>query len=253
MNFFDLHHQSSPLLIANVWDVPSARAAEQLGYSAVGTSSAAMADMLGYADGDGLTFAELKLLVSRIGTACRLPLSVDVESGYGDSVIEVADNLIELARMGVVGVNLEDSSVSGGVRRMMDAQSFGERLRGIKSELERRHVGLFINVRTEAYLLGIRDALRDATARGLEYAACGANGLFVPGLTDERDIETLVKAVALPINVMCMPKLPAFNRLAMLGVKRISMGNFVHSKQQDYLRSTLKAIRSEQSFRPVFA
>lgn len=109
MDFFALHRQIRPLIIANVWDAMSARAAWQAGYSAIGTSSAAIAAMLGYSDGENMSFDELLFIVRRLKAVCPLPLTVDMETGYGRSTGQVIENLVSLATEGVVGVNLEDS------------------------------------------------------------------------------------------------------------------------------------------------
>lgn len=111
MNFTELHNQNKPLLIANVWDAGSAIAAQEAGYQALGTSSAAIAAMLGYEDGEAMSFDELFYVVTRIKFATHLPLSIDVEAGFGRTASEIATNLKRLVQLGVVGVNLEDSRV----------------------------------------------------------------------------------------------------------------------------------------------
>ncbi|WP_374338086.1 isocitrate lyase/phosphoenolpyruvate mutase family protein [Leeia sp.] len=252
MTFAELHQQSSPLLLANVWDAASARAAEAAGYAALGTSSAAIADMLGYADGEGLSFAELLAVVTRIRAVSSLPLSVDMEAGYGETAESVVQNLLALAAQGVVGINLEDSLVVNGQRSMLEADVFGQRLQAIRQGLQAAGVNLFINVRTEAYLLGLPDALEQTLARGQRYGECGANGLFVPGIIQAEAIRELAARIALPLNVMCMPGLPTFPQLAALGVKRISMGNFLHGRVQQTLQQLFATVRSEQSFHCVF-
>ncbi len=118
MNFALLHRQNGPLLIANVWDVSSARAAQAAGYQVMGISSAAIAAMYGYDDGDGITFAELHHLLVRLRACCPLPLTVDMEYGYGESHGQIIDNLLTLAELGVAGINLEDSRVQQGKRML---------------------------------------------------------------------------------------------------------------------------------------
>lgn len=252
MNFSQLHQQAAPLLLANVWDAASARAAQAAGYAAIGTSSAAIADSLGYPDGEGVSFAELKALVVRLRAVSDLPLTVDVEAGYGETAEKVAANLRELAALGVAGVNLEDSVVRNGQRTLLDAEIFAHRLRDIRTGLEMAGVTLFLNVRTDSFLLGIAEARSETLDRGRRYAASGADGLFVPCVTDEADIAAIVAGVSLPLNVMCMPNLPSFERLAGLGVKRISMGNFLHQRIQHTLKQLFAAVRGGQSFQPIF-
>ncbi|HDR9763327.1 TPA: isocitrate lyase/phosphoenolpyruvate mutase family protein [Burkholderia cepacia] len=252
MKFAQLHQQKEPLLLANVWDAASARAAEAAGYAALGTSSAAIADLLGYADGEGVSFPELKALVARLRSVSDLPLTVDVEAGYGATPEAVVANLRELAALGVAGVNLEDSVVRDGQRTLVDAETFSRRLHDINTGLLASGVKLFLNVRTDTFLLGVAHAREETLARGRRYAESGANGLFVPCVTDEADIAAIVDGISLPLNVMCMPNLPSFERLAALGVKRVSMGNFLHQRALQALQQLFIDVRANQSFGPVF-
>lgn len=252
MDFAQQHQQATPVLLANVWDVPSASAAADAGYTAIGTSSAAIAHSQGLNDGEGLLFAELLQLVTRIRARVALPLSVDMEAGYGTSVEAVVDNLCTLAHTGVVGVNLEDSLVNEDERALVEAQAFARRLRAIKTGLAQAGAPLFLNIRTDTFLLNLPQARAETIARGQLYAQNGADGLFVPGVTGVADIAAIVAAVTLPLNVMAMPGLPETGELASLGVKRVSMGNVLHRAQQKYLRILLRNVRRQQSFNGVF-
>jgi 2-methylisocitrate lyase-like PEP mutase family enzyme len=252
MNFTELHQQNTPLLIANVWDAASAATAQRSGYQALGTSSAAIAATLGYEDGEGISFDELRYVVTRIKSVSHLPLSVDIEAGFGDSAAEITTHLQDLIRLGVVGINLEDSKVRNGVRQLVDAAAFASTVKQIRHTLTSEQHPLFLNIRTDSYLLNHQQALQETLFRGQLYAAAGADGLFVPCLTSEKDIETIASTLTLPLNVMCMPELPTFARLAQLGVKRISMGNFVHSALQSKLEELMLTIRSQQTFAGVF-
>lgn len=111
MNFKKLHSQDSPVLICNVWDVPSARIAEKLGFETMGTSSSAIAEMLGYEDGEQMQFSELEYIVQRIVSTVQLPLSVDLEAGYSRDPKKIANHIERLYKIGVVGINIEDSLV----------------------------------------------------------------------------------------------------------------------------------------------
>jgi len=242
--FHALHQAEAPLLIANVWDVPSARAAGQAGYPALGTSSAAIADMLGYEDGEQMPFEDLLRIVRRIRAATTLPLSVDIEAGYGNA----AANAIQLAELGVTGINIEDSVVADGKRMLVPAERLAVQIAAIRAAAP----GLFINARTDAFLLGHVDARQLAIERGWLYAAHGADGIFVPGITRADDIRAVTGKIERPVNVMCMPGLPDFAALAALGVKRISMGNFVHARTQRALVTALARVRAEQTFAFLF-
>lgn len=253
MDFTALHHQHTPLLLANVWDVSSARAAQQAGYAALGTSSAAIAAMLGYDDGEVMSFDELLFVVSHIQAASNLPLSVDMEAGFGATAHEIAAHLLQLAQLGVAGVNLEDSRVINGARRLDDAAEFAQKLREIRALLAANGCVLFLNIRTDTFLLNVEQALAETLHRGRLYAESGADGFFVPCVTREADISAIAQEISLPLNVMCMPELGAFSRLAALGVRRISMGNFVHSALQAQLKDLLLQVQAQQSFKGVFS
>ena len=249
--FRNMHNQSRPLLIANVWDVASANAAEKLGFQAIGTSSAAVAAMLGYEDGEQMTFEELYFIVNRIRSSCKLPLSVDIENGYSEDPLVTAEYIKRLAAIGVVGINIEDSSI-GECRSLMDAHTFAGFLSAVKCQINKDNTDIFINVRTDTFLLTDKDQAIETCERAGLYKAAGADGLFVPGVTKPEDIQLIARSSKLPLNVMCMPGLPEFEYLNRLGVRRISMGNFVFDCQQAKLENTLKQIQSNGSFASVF-
>ncbi len=249
--FRTLHQQATALLICNVWDVASAKTAEKLGFNAIGTSSAAIANMLGYEDGEEMSFEELLFIVKRIAACCNLPLTVDIEAGYSDDPLITADYIKALAEAGVVGINIEDSKVKG-VRTLLDADIFADYLLKIKQKVSMKQINIFINVRTDTFLLEDENALLETQKRASLYQSAGADGLFVPCITNVDDIQAVVSAIKLPINVMCMPDLPNFDVLSTLGVKRISMGNFLFDKLQSDLELTLKNIVDKNCFSSVF-
>lgn len=249
-----LHQQSTPLLLCNVWDVASAKTAEQLGFSAIGTSSAAIARMLGYADGEHMPFEELLFIVKRITACSDLPLTVDIEAGFSDDAQITAVYIKALAQVGVVGINIEDSKVNktSEERVLMNENSFAGYLSALTTQLVKDNIIVFINVRTDTFLLGVEEALQETQKRAKLYQAAGADGLFVPCIVETEAIEKVVSSTTLPVNVMCMPVLPDFDTLKLLGVKRISMGNFLFDALQDDLSARLSKIQQTDSFQPVF-
>ena len=251
VQFNALHQQATPLLICNVWDVASAKTAEKLNFKAIGTSSAAIASMLGYEDGEQMSFEELLFIVKRIASSSKLPLSVDIEAGYSQDPLITAAYIKTLVEVGVVGINIEDSKVNG-TRTLLAANSFAGYLSAIKGQLVKDHIDVFINVRTDTFLLGEEDALAETQKRIKLYEIAGADGFFVPCITKIADIEAVVKATVIPVNVMCMPNLPDFKLLTTLGVKRISMGNFLFDKLSNEFENTLNSILADQSFKAVF-
>jgi 2-methylisocitrate lyase-like PEP mutase family enzyme len=252
MNKFNtLHQQTTPLILCNVWDVASAKIAEKVGFNTIGTSSAAIARMLGYEDGEEMQFEELLFMVKRIASCSTLPLTVDIEAGYSSDPIITAGYIKALADVGVVGINLEDSKVTD-VRTLLSSNTFANYLSMIRQQLAQEKTDIFINVRTDTFLLAQENALVETQKRASLYQSTGADGLFVPCITSADDIQAVVSATKLPVNVMCMPDLPDFNTLSALGIKRISMGNFLFDKLQSDFEAILKNIVDKNSFSPVF-
>ncbi len=249
--FTQLHQQSTPLLMANVWDVPSALSAKKVGFQAIGTSSAAIANMLGYHDGEDMSFEELFFIVKRISACTDIPLSVDIEAGYSNDPQVVVSQLVQLAKCGVVGINIEDSNVQG-VRSLKDAHEFASMLSHIKKQLDKQRIQLFINVRIDTYICGASNRLNETIRRATLYQSHGADGIFVPCITDTHEISQLVHTVTLPVNVMCMPELDDFDSLSDVGVSRISMGNFLFDKGCDNTQALLHSIRQNRSFASLF-
>lgn len=250
--FLDLHHQSTPLMLGNVWNVPSAKVYEKCGYKAIGTSSAALAQTLGYQDGENIPFDECLFLADRIAKSTSLPLSVDMEAGFGDNAEQIVKNIERLAGVGVVGINLEDSRIKGGERTLQDKAFFKDLLLSVCNKLKSAAVDVFINVRCDSFLIGHEMPVQEAIERIRLYQGTGVHGIFVPCIVKSEDIKAVVAESKLPVNVMCMPDLPDFSTLASLGVKRISSGNFIHSKVYADMESRLKAIEQENSFKPLF-
>ncbi|WP_438423868.1 isocitrate lyase/PEP mutase family protein [Aquimarina macrocephali] len=251
MEFKDLHNQEKPLLIGNVWDVPSAKTAEKLNFQAIGTSSSAIASILGYNDGEEMEFSELEYFVKRIALNSKLPLSVDLESGYSREPNEIANNIKRLAKLGVVGINIEDSIVND-KRELLNADSFAKTLSKIKELLENKNTNIFLNVRTDTFILLQENRIEETKKRIELYEKAGANGIFVPCIENKSDIQKIVNHTALPINVMCMPNLPDFGTLKDLGVKRISMGNFIFEKMYNQFEKTTQNVIKQRSFNSIF-
>lgn len=252
IQFKQLHEKAKPLLIGNVWNPASARLFEKLQFQAIGTSSAALADSLGYDDGQQLPFQDLLYQVARIKRSSTLPLTVDIENGYAEKPDDVLDNLLRLHDLGIVGVNLEDSKFVNGKRQMVDGRQFADLLHAIIAGLSRRQSFLFFNIRTDGFLQHCPNAMEDTIERIVCYEQAGAHGIFVPGIVDTADIKNIVEHTPLPLNVMCMPNLPTFSELEKAGVKRISMGNFFYNHLNDYMEMAMKKIQDEQHFNSLF-
>ncbi len=251
-DFKNLHQNEQLLLIGNVWNVQSAKVYENLGYKAVATSSSAVAHSLGYEDGEQVSFEEYFYIIERIIKSVQIPLSVDLESGYGNDIEKIVDNISRLSEIGVVGINLEDSFVIDGTRQLLEKEVFSKKLKAVIKGLNEKNIEIFINIRTDTFLLGLENALNETLERIKILEELNIDGVFVPCITSEKDIETVAKSTKLPINVMCMKDLPNFETLQKLGVKRISSGNFLNDYIYENLKEINQDIISKQDFSPVF-
>ena len=224
--FKSLHQQKKPLLLGNVWDAHSAKLAEKAGFKALGSSSHAIAFAMGYEDGENISFEELFFVVKRIAESVKIPLSVDFEAGYSDDPSQVVEYVKKLEEIGVVGINLEDGQVVDGKRKLVDAEELIEKIKAIRSKSD-----IFINARADTYTTKHPESLKESIRRSNLYAEAGADGVFIPLIETESDIQTFVKEVKIPLNVFTTPNLPDYEKLGQLGVKRISHG----AKQYDLL------------------
>jgi 2-methylisocitrate lyase-like PEP mutase family enzyme len=152
----------------------------------------------------------------------------------------------------VVGINLEDSILRDGKRTIEEATTFTAKLEEICQRLKPFEVNIFINVRCDAFLLNLPNAVDEAVKRLNLYQQTGVHGLFFPCITALSDIRTIATVSTLPVNVMCMPELPDFTQLRDAGVKRISMGNFVNQSLYNHLETRVKSIVLENGFENLF-
>ncbi|MEP6611440.1 MAG: isocitrate lyase/phosphoenolpyruvate mutase family protein [Mucilaginibacter sp.] len=245
--FKQLHHSPEPFVLGNIWDVNSAKVFEAAGYKAIGVSSQALSNAWGYNDGENLPFDILLQVAKRVVEVVKIPFSVDMEGGYSNSVTGIIDNINKLHDAGVVGINLEDT-VPGDNRGFRPVDEFQKTLSAIAEHISRNNLGIFVNVRTDAFLLGLPNALDETLTRIKSYQNTGADGIFVPCITAADDIGATVNESKLPINVMCMPALPDFDALQALGVKRISMGPFLFSKVYGNAAAMAKAVMADRNF-----
>ncbi|EAY71450.1 PEP phosphonomutase [Burkholderia dolosa AU0158] len=184
--FRSLHRAGQPLVLFNVWDAGSARAVADAGAVALATGSWSVAAANGFADGEQMPKALVMEVLARIARATDLPVSVDLESGYGERLEDVADTIALSIDAGAVGCNLEDSFPTTGELRAVDAAS--ARIAAAREAADRTGTGYFINARTDVFFVAPADThderlLDDTLARARAYAAAGADGLFVPGVT----------------------------------------------------------------------
>lgn len=216
------------LVLPNAWDAMSARLIEEAGARAIATTSAGVAWALGRTDGEGLTRDQMINAVERITRVVRVPVTADVERGYGDGTPEdAADTVRRVIGAGAVGINLEDAPGPDGAT-LMDVDAQVERIAAAREAAGREGVALFINARVDTYLAqaGAPEGRFDETVRRAHaYTAAGADGIFVPGVADSETIRRLAATVGAPLNVMAGRGAgPTIAELQALGVARVSLG-----------------------------
>lgn len=219
-----LHQGPQPLILPNVWDVASAVAVERAGASAIATTSSGVAASLGYADGEDIPVTEMLAAVARIATAVSLPITADMEAGYG---LDASDLVAELIGAGAVGLNLEDTDREGDPLGLVDADRQAGRLAAIRAAASALGVPIVINARIDVFLRGSGSPgarLEEAIRRAQAYVAAGADCVFPIGLVDAEAIGRIVREVPAPVNVLLRSGAPPVATLAELGVRRISVG-----------------------------
>lgn len=251
--FKELHQTDKLFILPNAWDARSAQLFQEKGFSAVATSSAAVAGSLGYEDGEQMPFDDYLFVVRRILAAVSIPLSVDLEMGYGTTVEEIYNHIRQLADLGVAGINLEDSVIGSAGRILKDADVFARTIEGLRNKLTAARSGLFLNIRCDTYLLSVAQKQAETRYRLKHYEAAGADGIFLPCISAVEDIADAVAQTRLLLNVMCVPGLPGFEQLSELGVKRVSMGPFLFNKVYDHIGTLSHAITAADGFAPLFS
>ncbi|MCS4308250.1 2-methylisocitrate lyase-like PEP mutase family enzyme [Rheinheimera pacifica] len=241
--FMQLHQQSQPFILVNVWDATSLMLAQQQGAVAVATSSAALAWSLGYADGAALPATELIAAVHRLLRVSKVPLSIDIEQGYSDDPRQVAQLVKQLAEAGIAGINLEDGRD--------EPEQLAEKIMACRQFLA--GIPLFINARTDVYLSQLCSpdaAIDECISRFKRYQQAGADGAFIPGLADLAEVTQLHRQLTLPINLMGWPADATHKTLNEAGVKRISSGPTLflqcYSYYQQACRSFLQIEHPEE-------
>ena len=222
--FRALHTGPRLLVLPNAWDAISARLIEEAGFPAIATSSAGVAWALGYADGERISRGEMLAVVRRIVLGVRIPVTADVEAGYGATSEAAAETARGVIAAGAIGLNLEDATDEG---RLLDLTLQVERVRAVREAGAAARVPLVVNARTDAFEMKQWSAAERFTAavrRANAYRAAGADCLFVPHVSDADTIERLAREIAGPLNVIAGPPAPPLGELESLGVRRASLG-----------------------------
>jgi 2-methylisocitrate lyase-like PEP mutase family enzyme len=225
--FRALHHTGKALLLPNVWDVASARIIEEAGFPAIATTSAGIAFSLGYPDGQKISRQDMLAQVARIAQAVKVPVTADVEAGYGGRPEDAAQTAREVIQAGAVGMNFEDST-DDPQHPLIDLPLQLERIHAVREAGVKSGLPLVLNARTDVYLsqVGPPETRYDHTLRRLRaFREAGADCVFAPGLRDSETIARLAKDLQCPLNILAGPGFPSVSELEKLGVARVSLGS----------------------------
>jgi|SRR5579863_1713153 len=225
--FRALHVPGRPLVLFNIWDPGSASAVAAAGARALATGSWSVAAANGFKDGEHIPLELAIDNLTRIVAATALPVSVDMESGYGKTAAEVGRSIARTIEAGAVGCNLEDSFPESGKLREVAEQT--QRIREARAAAATAKIPYFINARTDVFFQTPPaehddSMLESAIERARAYADAGASGIFAPGLLDPALISRLAAASPLPLNILIDDGSPTITVLADAGVARVSHG-----------------------------
>ena len=253
--FRKLHHGPRLLFLPNAWDVVSARILEECGHPAIATSSAAVAFSLGYPDGQHISRDEMLEVAGRIARAVEIPVTADLEAGYGTTVKDMVETVKAAIAAGVIGMNLEDIT-GDDESSFVDLPLQVEKIRAICETAKSLGVSFVLNARTDIYLMpiGPESTRFERTVERLRaYRDAGATCLFAPGLYDRETIAKLVKAVEAPINILANPACPPMAELENIGVARVTAGSGIMRAALGLVRRIGKDMLESRSCEMMFA
>ena len=232
LTLLELHQPGNPVILPTVWDAWSARLATEAGFAALTVGSHPLADSIGKPDGEGMSFDDVLTRVAQITAAVDVPVSVDIESGYGLPAARLIEGLLSV---GAVGLNIEDTVHSEG-KRLRSAGEHAELVGELRSAADAAGVHVVINARTDLFLRSDgpqegdeSDRIDRAVARLTEAAAAGADVLYPVGRHDPETLRRLASELPLPINAIALPDRDDPASFGPLGVGRISFGPFLQS------------------------
>lgn len=247
-----LHLGARAVVFPNVWDVTSARVVEELGYPAIATTSAGIANALGYVDGQNISRDEMLQVVELIVDAVKVPVSADMEAGYAKSSLEMNDTAQALIRAGAVGLNLEDSEEEES--RLVDLSLQLEKIKALRQASSDFGVSLVVNARTDAYWWKGADPktrMRETVQRANAFREAGADCIFVPGLWEIEEIKIFLRESPGPLNVLAVPQSPSIAQLESVGVRRVSIGSGGYRTAMGMMRKLAKEMMEQGTYRPI--
>jgi 2-methylisocitrate lyase-like PEP mutase family enzyme len=229
--FLKFHHDKEILVLLNSWDIGSSKLIEACGYKAIATTSMGIAASLGYPDCQVIHLSEMIEAITGIVSGVQVPVTVDIEAGYGKNLNEIIDSVKKIIATGIVGINIEDSINLN--PELTDEIEFCERISAIRALSESLGFHLVINARTDSFYTSagsLLEKLSESIRRGNKYREAGADCIFIQPVWDKETISTLVKEIDAPINILSNPGIatglpPSVHELQDLGVARLSLGS----------------------------
>jgi 2-methylisocitrate lyase-like PEP mutase family enzyme len=229
--FLKFHQDKEMLVLLNSWDIGSSKLIEASGYKAIATTSMGIAASLGYPDCQVIKLSEMITAITGIVNAVQVPVTVDIEAGYGSNLDEIIDSVKKIIETGIVGINIEDSIDLNPV--LIDEIEFCERISAIRALSDSMGFHLVINARTDSFYTSSgspQEKLAESIKRGNKYREAGADCIFVQPVWERETISTLVKEINAPINILSNPTIgtgfpPSVSELQDLGVARLSLGS----------------------------
>jgi 2-methylisocitrate lyase-like PEP mutase family enzyme len=249
-SFREMHRGPKTLLLPNVWDVASARIIEEAGFPALATTSAGIAFSVGYPDGQKISREQMLARVARIVRAVKVPVTADMEAGYGSQPEDAARTATGVIEAGAVGMNLEDGTFDPACP-LADRALQVEKIRAVREAALNAGVGIVLNARTDVYLreLGAPESrYGEAIVRARAYRDAGADCVFVPGLRDPDTIARLVRELGCPVNILAVPGFPSVPELEKLGVARVSLGSGPMRATLGLLRRVAEELKSSGAY-----
>ncbi|MBV9570951.1 MAG: isocitrate lyase/phosphoenolpyruvate mutase family protein [Alphaproteobacteria bacterium] len=247
-HFRALHGPGRILVLPNAWDAASACMIQELGSEAIATSSAAVAWCHGYPDGDAIPTSIVLEAVREIIRVVSIPVSVDSEAGYSSDPQQVAGHVMSLIEAGVAGINIEDGTSAPDL--------LCAKIRVIKDAAKSKSAEIFINARCDVYLHDLAPderKLEEAVRRGKLYADAGADGLFLPCMTDLAQIRDAANATELPLNILIMRAAPKVAELKAAGVRRVSAGALTGRAAYGQAYAATRMLLNEGRYDAIFA
>jgi 2-methylisocitrate lyase-like PEP mutase family enzyme/predicted thioesterase len=249
--FRALHRGPNILVLPNAWDVASATVLDEAGFPAIATTSAGIAFSLGYPDKQKISRAEMLGAISRIARAVKIPVSADIESGYGGRPEDIAHTARGVIECGAIGLNLEDADHEA-ERQLVDVSLQLEKIKAVRETGTKAGVPLVLNARTDVFLEQVGDPERryDETVRRLAaYRDAGADCVFAPGIADASIIARLIKDLRCPVNILAGPTSPSIRELQSLGVARVSTGSSAMRASLGQLRRFAEELKTAGTYK----